>query len=123
MHFLVLALRTPDFDPDVLPPHRAYLETLNARGLLAGYGLFRDQSGGAYIVRTDSLTEAEAVAARAARRAANEPAAPPPVVRPYGAPPGDAKWPKGVEAARQGGHRSPDKPPPADRTHARTPLE
>lgn len=63
MHFLVLALRTPDFDPDVLPPHRAYLETLNARGLLAGYGLFRDQSGGAYIVRTDSLTEAEAVAA------------------------------------------------------------
>ncbi len=63
MHFLILALRTPDFDAEVLPPHRAYLEALRIRGRLAAHGPFLDQSGGAYVIRADSLAEAEAVAA------------------------------------------------------------
>jgi uncharacterized protein YciI len=63
MHFLILALRTPDFDPQVLPSHRAYLQSLSARGLLAAHGPFLDQSGGAYIIRADSLPQAESVAA------------------------------------------------------------
>ncbi len=63
MHFLILALRTPDFDPEVLPSHRAYLQALRVRGLLAAHGPFLDQSGGAYVIEADSLPEAEAVAA------------------------------------------------------------
>ncbi|MGC8518291.1 MAG: YciI family protein [Steroidobacteraceae bacterium] len=63
MHFFVLALRTPDFDAEVLSPHRAYLEALRIRGLLVAHGPFLDQSGGAYVIRADSLPEAEAVAA------------------------------------------------------------
>jgi uncharacterized protein YciI len=57
MHFLILALRTPDFDPEVLPSHRAYLDALRLRGLLAAHGPFLDQSGGAYVIRADSLPE------------------------------------------------------------------
>lgn len=63
MHYLILALRTPDFDPDILAAHRAYLEELRERGLLEACGPFTDQSGSAYVVRADSLTEAEAIAA------------------------------------------------------------
>ncbi len=63
MHFLILALRTPDFDPQVIAPHLAYLDELRSRGLLAVSGRFIDQSGGAYIVRAESITEAEAIAA------------------------------------------------------------
>lgn len=63
MHFLILALRTPDFDPEYLPPHHAYLDALCRRNLLAARGPFLDQSGGAYVIRADSQREAEAVAA------------------------------------------------------------
>ncbi|MHB1870514.1 MAG: YciI family protein [Steroidobacteraceae bacterium] len=63
MHYLILALRTPDFDPDILAAHCAYLEDLRERGLLQASGPFTDQSGAAYVVRADSLVEAEAIAA------------------------------------------------------------
>ncbi len=63
MHFLILALRTPDFDPDILPGHRAFLEDLRERGLLAAHGPFIDQSGSAYVLRAESIAEAEAIAA------------------------------------------------------------
>jgi uncharacterized protein YciI len=63
MHFLVLALRTPDFDPDILPGHRAFLEELRERGRLAAHGPFIDQSGGAYVLCAESIAEAEAIAA------------------------------------------------------------
>jgi uncharacterized protein YciI len=63
MHFLILALRTPDFDAEVLPLHRSYLDALRSRGLLAAHGPFLDQSGGAYLIHAESLPEAEAVAA------------------------------------------------------------
>lgn len=63
MHYLILALRTPQFDPDILPGHRAFLEDLRERGVLAAWGPFNDQSGGAYVVRADSLAAAEAIAA------------------------------------------------------------
>ena len=63
MHYLILALRTPDFDPDIQGAHRAYLAELAERGRLEASGPFADQSGGAYLVQADSLTEAEAIAA------------------------------------------------------------
>lgn len=63
MHYLILALRTPDFDPDILPGHQAYLDALRERGQLEAHGPFADQSGGAYVVRTESLMEAEGIAA------------------------------------------------------------
>lgn len=63
MHYLILALRTPEFDSAILPGHQAYLDELRERGALEVCGPFTDQSGGAYVVRADSLAQAEAIAA------------------------------------------------------------
>ncbi|RRN55031.1 hypothetical protein EIM48_12285 [Pseudoxanthomonas sp. SGNA-20] len=63
-HYLVIAMRRPGFDPAVVAPHLAYLDDLDARGLLAASGPFADGSGGAYVLRgLASLGEAQAVAA------------------------------------------------------------
>jgi len=62
-HYLVIAMRRPGFDPDVVAPHLAYLGDLHARGLLASSGGFADGSGGAYVLQgVDSLAEAQAIA-------------------------------------------------------------
>ncbi len=65
MHVLIPALRTPHFDPQMIAPHIAYLDELRSRALLAASGRFgsSDQTGGTCIVRADSITEAEAIAA------------------------------------------------------------
>jgi len=63
MRFLVTALRMPAFDPAVLAPHRAYLDALRARGSLELAGPFADRSGGAYVLRADSLEQARALVA------------------------------------------------------------
>ncbi|NUS37725.1 MAG: hypothetical protein HOQ02_01695 [Lysobacter sp.] len=60
--FLVLTLRTPRFDPAVIAPHYAHLETLRERGVLEAWGPFADRSGGAYVLRADSLEDAQAMA-------------------------------------------------------------
>ena len=60
--FLVLTLRTVQFDPAVIAPHREYLDHLRACGLLELSGPFADRSGGAYMVRATSLDEAQAIA-------------------------------------------------------------
>lgn len=60
--FLVLAMRTPRFDPAVIPAHYAHLDALKAAGRLEAFGPFTDQSGGAYLVRAESLQDAQALA-------------------------------------------------------------
>lgn len=60
--FLVLTMRTPRFDPTAIPAHYAHLDALKAAGRLEASGPFVDQSGGAYLVRAESLQDAQALA-------------------------------------------------------------
>lgn len=59
--YLVLALRKPGFDPAVVEPHHAYLDRLRAQGQLELTGPFTDKSGGAYLLRAESLEVALAI--------------------------------------------------------------
>ncbi|MFC4727399.1 YciI family protein [Coralloluteibacterium thermophilus] len=63
-YFLVLAMRTPAFDPAVGPRHRVFLDALAAERRLAATGGFSDGSGGAYLLRAADLDEATAIAHR-----------------------------------------------------------
>ena len=58
----MLTLRRPQFDPAVIAPHYAHLDQLRARGALELYGPFADRSGGAYLLRAESLEQAQAMA-------------------------------------------------------------
>ncbi len=60
--YLILTLRTPRFDPDVIAAHHAYLDALKAQGALEAYGPFNDKSGGAYVIRADSPEHARDMA-------------------------------------------------------------
>lgn len=60
--FLVLTLRKAQFQPAVIPAHYAHLDALKASGALEAFGPFADQSGGAYLVRAESLRDAQALA-------------------------------------------------------------
>lgn len=61
--FLFYNQRTEQWSPDSLPHHLAYLAELRAAGKIELSGGFTDLSGGAVIVRADSLEEAQAIAA------------------------------------------------------------
>ena len=62
--YLVLALRTPQFNPQSVGSHKAFLDELNARGLLLLTGGFADGSGGAYVLQNvDTLAQAQALVA------------------------------------------------------------
>ncbi|WP_280399685.1 YciI family protein [Nocardia carnea] len=58
--YLVLAMRTPAYDPAVAQPHREFLSVLREAGMLQESGPFTDGTGGAYIVLADSRAAAEA---------------------------------------------------------------
>jgi uncharacterized protein YciI len=60
--YLILTLRTEQFDPAVIEPHYAHLDKLRERGVLELSGSFTDKSGGAYLVRAQNLDEARAIA-------------------------------------------------------------
>lgn len=60
--YLVLARRTPGFDPAVIAPHHAHLDALRAQGRLELAGPFSDKSGGAYLMRAVDLNEATELA-------------------------------------------------------------
>ena len=59
--YLVMALRTPDFDASVVGPHRAFLEELRVQGRLELAGAFSDLSGGAYVLLAENLDDARAI--------------------------------------------------------------
>ncbi|MEV6066408.1 YciI family protein [Nocardia sp. NPDC052001] len=56
--YLVLAMRTPRFDPAVAQPHRDWLDGVRSRGQLVESGKFTDDSGGAYVILAESLDAA-----------------------------------------------------------------
>ena len=62
--YLVLVLRTPAFDAAQADADGHFLEELRARGQLELQGPFGDRSGGACLMRADSLAQAQRIAAR-----------------------------------------------------------
>ena len=62
--YLVLVMRTPAFDPAQIDAHGRFLAGLRTLGRIELQGPFSDRSGGAYLLRADSLAEALGIAAR-----------------------------------------------------------
>ncbi|GAA0723959.1 YciI family protein [Dokdonella soli] len=60
--YLVIALRTPEFDPAVIGPHCHFLDKLRADDRVELSGPFSDKSGGAYLLRAATLDEATTIA-------------------------------------------------------------
>jgi len=74
MKYLVLTMRRPEFDPEVIPEHYQFLDDLRDQSLLEEAGPFSDKTGGAYVLRAASLEEAKRLAAQdplALRRCSN----------------------------------------------------
>lgn len=62
MKYLVMTIRGPGFDPEAVPAHYAFLQDLRDRGMLEQAGPFTDRTGGAYVLRAESLDEARSLA-------------------------------------------------------------
>jgi uncharacterized protein YciI len=60
--YLVMTIRTPQFQPSVIDAHYAFLDHLKEQGALELAGPFADKSGGAYLIRAASLAEAQTIA-------------------------------------------------------------
>ncbi|MBB3227190.1 uncharacterized protein YciI [Luteibacter sp. Sphag1AF] len=59
--YLVLAMRTPQFDPEAGQAHRAFIDDLTVQGLIDLTGPFADGTGGAYLLRAPDLATATAL--------------------------------------------------------------
>ena len=55
MKYLVMTIRTPTFDAQVIPAHYRFLEDLRDQGMLEQAGPFTDKTGGAYVLTARSL--------------------------------------------------------------------
>ncbi|MCC5900528.1 MAG: hypothetical protein JJT87_01200 [Halomonas sp.] len=62
MRYLVIAMRTPQFQQSVIDAHKQYLAQLKADRVLELAGPFTDKSGGAYIISAKDLKAAQAIA-------------------------------------------------------------
>lgn len=62
--YLVLLMRLPQCDPAVVPQHQQFLADLREQGRNEMSGPFGDKTGGAYLLRAESLDEALAIARR-----------------------------------------------------------
>lgn len=60
--YLVMAIRTPQFQPSVIEAHQSFLERLRLNGSLEMSGPFTDKTGGAYLLRAANLEEAQQLA-------------------------------------------------------------
>ena len=60
--YLVMTMRTPQFQPSVIEAYQAFLERLRQRGNLEMSGPFTDKTGGAYLIRVENVEEAKALA-------------------------------------------------------------
>jgi uncharacterized protein YciI len=60
--YLVMLFRRPQVDPAVVPLHQQFLEDLRAQGRNEMSGAFGDKSGGAYLLRAESMEEAVNIA-------------------------------------------------------------
>ena len=57
-----MTIRRPTFDPDAIPAHYEFLQSLRDQGMLEQAGPFTDSSGGAYVLSAASLDEARDLA-------------------------------------------------------------
>lgn len=62
--FLVMLMRRPQVDPAVISLHREFLATLREQGRNEMSGPFANRTGGAYLLRAESLEEALQIAHR-----------------------------------------------------------
>lgn len=62
LQYLVLVMRTPQFQNSAIDAHRAFLEHLRQQGTLVLSGPFTDKSGGAYLIKAENLAQAHALA-------------------------------------------------------------
>ena len=60
--YLVMVMRTPQFQDAAVAPHQAFLEDLRRNGQLELAAPFTDKTGGAYLIRAENLAAAQAVA-------------------------------------------------------------
>jgi uncharacterized protein YciI len=60
--YLVMTVRTSQFQASVIDAHYAFLDRLRQQGVLELAGPFSDQSGGAYLIRADSMAQARDIA-------------------------------------------------------------
>jgi uncharacterized protein YciI len=60
--YLVMLFRRPQVDPAVVPLHQQFLEDLRAQGRNEMSGAFGDKSGGAYLLRAESMEDALKIA-------------------------------------------------------------
>lgn len=60
--YLVLTLRTPNFQPSTVAAHYAFLDRHRGEGSLELSGPFTDKSGGAYLLKANNLEEAKSMA-------------------------------------------------------------
>lgn len=62
MRYLVMAMRTAQFQQSIIEAHREYLAQLKEQGALELAGPFTDKTGGAYIIAAKNLESAEVIA-------------------------------------------------------------
>jgi uncharacterized protein YciI len=62
MRYLVLTIRKPQFNDSVVPAHYSFLQSLRDRAVLEQAGPFTDRTGGAYVIRAESLDRASEIA-------------------------------------------------------------
>lgn len=62
--YLILVMRSPTFDPALVGDHLRFLDELRAQERVELSGGFSDQSGGAWLLRAESLAEATSIAER-----------------------------------------------------------
>jgi uncharacterized protein YciI len=60
--YLVMVIRTPQFQTSAAEAHQVFLETLRQQGQLEMAGPFTDKTGGAYLLRADNLEAAQTIA-------------------------------------------------------------
>jgi uncharacterized protein YciI len=62
IRYLVIVMRTPQFQVEAIEPHRDFLERLRHNGQLEMAGPFTDKTGGAYLIKAESFEAAQALA-------------------------------------------------------------
>jgi uncharacterized protein YciI len=60
--YLVMVMRTPEFQPSLVEAHQAFLQDLRKSGCLELSGPFADKAGGAYLIKAVNLEEAKRLA-------------------------------------------------------------
>lgn len=56
--YLLTTTRTKNFDNQFVQPHYDFLNSLKEKNQLQAFGPFSDASGGAYVIKCNSLDEA-----------------------------------------------------------------